>query len=97
MGEGDHEAAVFEGDESDRFLETGRQKSEKFPIAGMRRKRVENRCTDKRSKDRFGCFHGGIIASLLLILALEGCGYKTDPVYTPPVEKNVTDGSFEKI
>jgi len=47
---------------------------------------------------RCGIFHGVIIASVLL-LALGGCGHKTDPVYMAPVKKqtasqNATDGEI---
>ena len=34
--------------------------------------------------------HAAIIASLLLLAA--GCGYKTDPVYVPPTEQNLSQG-----
>ena len=38
--------------------------------------------------DRY--IHVAIIASLLLLAA--GCGYKTDPVYVPPTEQNLSQG-----
>ncbi len=93
MGEGDHQLPVFDSDEGDRLPETGRQQLQKFTIAAMLGKRTEPMGIDKGSKKRLRGFHAAIIASLLLGLALAGCGYKTDPVYVSPLDHNRTEGS----
>ncbi len=93
MGEGDHQLAVLDRDEGDRLSKTRREQLQKFTIATMLGKRTERMGIDKGSKKRLRGFHAAIIASLLLGLALAGCGYKTDPVYVAPLDQNRTEGS----
>ena len=50
----------------------------------MLRKGAEVTRRNQGSTQRLGGFHGAIIASWILALALSGCGYKTDPVYVGP-------------
>ncbi len=42
----------------------------------------------QRRQNRFSIFHITIIA--ILLFAVAGCGYKTDPVYTPSPDQNQT-------
>ena len=93
MGEADHEAPVFDGDEGDGSAETGGQKIEKFTVAAVLTKGFELGTGNKRSNYGTAVFHAAIIASLLLLAT--GCGYKTDPVYVPPAEQNQTGGTVQ--
>ncbi len=47
---------------------------------------------DKMLENRGAFFHGMIIASLLF--GATGCGYKTDPVYVPHTEHNLSQGGI---
>ena len=90
MGEADHQASVFDGDEGDSPAETFGKHLQKSPVAAMPGEGAEGMKRSERSEKRPGGFHGAIIASWLLALFLAGCGYKTDPVYTPPLDHNTT-------
>jgi len=93
MREGDHQLAIFDRNKGDRLAKTRWEQLQKFTIATMLGKRTERMGVEKGSKKRLRGFHAAIIASLLLGLALAGCGYKTDPVYVSPLEHNQTEGS----
>ena len=90
MGEGDHQAPVLDGDEGDAVAETRRKHLQKSPVAAMPGEGAKGMKRRERSEQRACGFHGAIIASCLLAAVLAGCGYKTDPVYTPPVDHNAT-------
>ncbi len=47
----------------------------------MLHKGAKLRLTRKKREDLFAAFHGGIIALLCCGFLLQGCGYKTKPVY----------------
>ena len=85
MGEGDHEPAVFDRNEGDGPTKALGQQIEITTIAAMLRKGTESMHRSQHGKKRPGIFHGVIIASCLAAWLLAGCGYKTDPVYVPPM------------
>jgi len=93
MGECDHQLPVFDGDESDPPAQAGRKQFQVGLIAAMPGEGAKSMKRSERTEQRLGGFHGAIIASWLFALSLAGCGYKTDPVYLPPVEHNVTQAT----
>jgi predicted small lipoprotein YifL len=86
---------VSDIDKSNGAAKTFRQKIYKFAITCMTGKGSEMSITDNRVQNRLSIFHAGIIASLLM-MALGGCGYKTDPVYVPPKDQ-VQSNHVEKV
>ncbi len=92
MAETDHKATIFNGNKGDGLPKARWQEIEKKAIASMLSKGFELGLIDKMLKDRGAFFHGVIITSLLLMAT--GCGYKTDPVYVPQVEHNLSRGGI---
>lgn len=90
MGEGDHELAVFDRHEGDGLLEARGQKLQETTSAAMLLQRTKRMSITKRGKQMTGGFHAGIIALLLMGMALAGCGYKTAPVYVSSPDQNRT-------
>lgn len=75
-------------------------------IAAVLRKGAKLRLTRKMRENGFATFHGGIIALLCCGFLLQGCGYKTKPVYlgcsiAPPEvvadNKEEAKDSIEKV
>jgi len=64
---------------------------EKITVAAMLRERTESMRSSQGGQQGLRGFHVVIIALWLLLLGLSGCGYKTDPVYMPAGEHNVTN------
>jgi hypothetical protein len=94
---------IFNINKSNSIAKPWGQELHKFAVAAMLYKGAKLRHTGQVRKNLLAAFHGGIIALLCCGFLLQGCGYKTKPVYLgcqidpPAVKTAVPKGSSEKI